>query len=344
MPDNIVANSCEVSFGQKVRNVFFFYTELSISQFERQKHTEIPNGTTEVNLPGLEIIPDFITPEEEQKLIKQIDTNKWNPLAQRKVQHYGYEFIYGLNSINKEKYIGPLPEFVPGVCDRVNEVGKKYNKVPFDQLTINDYHPGQGIPPHVDTHSPFEECLVSLSLGSGTVMSFKNQKNESKHIFIPPRSLAVFTAEARYAYYHSIASRKLDRVDGSLFFRRRRVSLTFRKVKFDPCTCKWPIFCDSQSKNPLPAFEEFKKTGKGEDGEGDAEEIEVLEDSEEHKNDATKLSEWERRYVYKTYEKIAPHFSSTRHQPWPRIAKFLTELPFGSIVADVGNRILFFLF
>ncbi len=25
----------------------------------------------------------------------------------------------------------------------------------FDQLTINDYTPGQGIPPHVDTHSPF---------------------------------------------------------------------------------------------------------------------------------------------------------------------------------------------
>jgi alkylated DNA repair protein alkB homolog 8 len=25
----------------------------------------------------------------------------------------------------------------------------------FDQLTLNDYLPGQGIPPHVDTHSPF---------------------------------------------------------------------------------------------------------------------------------------------------------------------------------------------
>lgn len=25
----------------------------------------------------------------------------------------------------------------------------------FDQCTVNDYMPGQGIPPHVDTHSPF---------------------------------------------------------------------------------------------------------------------------------------------------------------------------------------------
>jgi len=29
----------------------------------------------------------------------------------------------------------------------------------FDQLTVNDYIPGQGIPPHIDTHSPFEEIF-----------------------------------------------------------------------------------------------------------------------------------------------------------------------------------------
>jgi alkylated DNA repair protein alkB family protein 8 len=43
----------------------------------------------------------------------------------------------------------------------------------FDQLTLNDYMPGQGIPPHVDTHSPFEEVFCSLSLKSGVTMNFK---------------------------------------------------------------------------------------------------------------------------------------------------------------------------
>jgi alkylated DNA repair dioxygenase AlkB len=43
----------------------------------------------------------------------------------------------------------------------------------FDQLTVNDYMPGQGIPPHVDTHSPFEEIFVSLSLMSGVSMNFR---------------------------------------------------------------------------------------------------------------------------------------------------------------------------
>jgi len=338
VPENMVANSCEIAFGKKVRNVFFFFTTLSINNLNRQKQTDIPNGSTSNDLPGLKIIPDFVTAEEEAQIIKECDKNKWNPLAQRKVQHYGYEFLYGANTVNKNKHIGPLPDFTPGLTAKINEVGQTYNKLDFDQLTINDYHPGQGIPPHVDTHSPFEECLVALSLGSGVVMSFKNEKGESKHIFLPQRSLVIFTQEARFAFYHSIASRKLDRVDGKLFFRRRRVSLTYRTVKHTACACKWPLFCDSQSTAPLPAFEEYKKKDKAEEGNEDAEGIEDMGYTEEVKesDDKTQLSNWEKKFVYKTYEKIAPHFSSTRHKAWPRIANFLTELPFGSIVADVG--------
>ncbi len=48
----------------------------------------------------------------------------------------------------------------------------------FDQLTVNDYMPGQGIPPHVDTHSPFEEIFVSLSLKSGVSMNFRTPEGE----------------------------------------------------------------------------------------------------------------------------------------------------------------------
>lgn len=48
----------------------------------------------------------------------------------------------------------------------------------FDQLTINDYLPGQGIPPHVDTHSPFQEIFASLSLKSGVTMHFKTPEGK----------------------------------------------------------------------------------------------------------------------------------------------------------------------
>lgn len=44
----------------------------------------------------------------------------------------------------------------------------------------------------------------------------------------------------------------------------------------------------------------------------------------------------EASHVHEVYEVIAPHFSSTRHSPWPLVAEFIESLPAGTIVADVG--------
>jgi alkylated DNA repair dioxygenase AlkB len=93
----------------------------------------------------------------------------------------------------------------------------------FDQLTINNYKPGDGIPPHIDTHSPFEDMFCSLSLNSGAVMTFI-LKNEQQHVYLKPRSLAIFTREARFCWEHMIAQRKLDKVEDNIIFRKRRYS------------------------------------------------------------------------------------------------------------------------
>jgi len=108
--------------------------------------------------------------------------------------------------------------------------------------------PGQGIPPHVDTHSPFQEVFAAISLKSGTTMHFKHPDNSQvRDLYLKPRTLMVFSGEARYNWLHSIAQRKVDRIDDLLKFRNRRVSLTFRKVKTDPCRCDFPSMCDSQN-------------------------------------------------------------------------------------------------
>ena len=117
----------------------------------------------------------------------------------------------------------------------------------FDQLTLNDYLPGQGIPPHVDTHSPFQEVFASLGLKSGVTMHFKTPENLTKDLYLKPRSLIIFSGEVRYNWLHSIATRKIDKIesdlntDGMLKFRSRRVSLTLRKVNASgkACECKW---------------------------------------------------------------------------------------------------------
>ena len=82
----------------------------------------------------------------------------------------------------------------------------------FDQLTLNDYMPGQGIPPHVDTHSPFEEVFASLSLKSGVTMHFKTPEGLTKDLYLIPRSLVIFSGEVRFNWLHSISLRKIDKV------------------------------------------------------------------------------------------------------------------------------------
>ncbi|KAH7481915.1 hypothetical protein KRP22_011121 [Phytophthora ramorum] len=47
-------------------------------------------------------------------------------------------------------------------------------------------------------------------------------------------------------------------------------------------------------------------------------------------------TELEREHVHKVYDLIAPHFSHTRHHPWPQVTTFLDELQPGALVADVG--------
>ncbi|KAL7066591.1 hypothetical protein ACR3K2_29460 [Cryptosporidium serpentis] len=44
----------------------------------------------------------------------------------------------------------------------------------------------------------------------------------------------------------------------------------------------------------------------------------------------------ESKYVHNVYETMADHFSHTRSIPWPKVKKFLTLFPPGSIILDVG--------
>ena len=64
-------------------------------------------------------------------------------LKHRKVKHYGYEFRYGLNIVDPND---PLPYGIPKECDTVLErlINKGLLQHRPDQLTVNQYEPGQG--------------------------------------------------------------------------------------------------------------------------------------------------------------------------------------------------------
>ncbi|EGX93388.1 tRNA methyltransferase [Cordyceps militaris CM01] len=51
---------------------------------------------------------------------------------------------------------------------------------------------------------------------------------------------------------------------------------------------------------------------------------------------ASDAETYESTHVHAVYEAIAPHFSSTRHSPWPRVAAYLEAQRPGAVGLDVG--------
>ncbi|CAN8303739.1 unnamed protein product [Cochlearia groenlandica] len=224
---------------------------------------------SDLNIPGLFLLHDFVSAEEEQNLLAAVDTQPWIGLAKRRVQHYGYEFCYGTRNVDTKKYLGELPSFVSSILERISlfrDLDKDPSSLNLDQLTVNEYPSGVGLSPHIDTHSAFEDCIFSLSLAGPCIMEFRrysasawkvdstNDEDKSsnsscikKALYLPPRSMLLLSGEARYAWNHYIPHHKIDKVKDKVIRRSpRRVSFTFRKVRNHPCRCKYPQYCDSQ--------------------------------------------------------------------------------------------------
>ncbi|XP_003738903.1 alkylated DNA repair protein alkB homolog 8 [Galendromus occidentalis] len=262
---------------------------------------------------GLEIIENGLSPEDEAawlKLCSFDDDSASCLLKNRLVEHFGYRFDYAINGVNRDDPLleKPIPEpctkFLKGLVHR----GLMPESCFPNQLTVNRYEAGAGIPAHCDTHSMFSSCIVVVSLGADVVVNYRKDDTELS-VLIPRRSVTLMQDESRYAWTHSIIPRKYDLIpSGSgaplAVARGVRTSFTFRRVRSqEACDCSFPSLCDSRLKFSLD--------------ESDAAQLEKL-------------------HVHEVYENIASHFSDTRHSQWPKVVEFLNSLPDCSLVVDVG--------
>jgi alkylated DNA repair protein alkB family protein 8 len=154
--------------------------------------------TSKVWPTGLKLKKNFISLGEEEKLLffthTQQSESQTSQLKHRTVKHYGFEFLYGSNKVDKN----PLSSGIPVEMEPLVEKFMEFGLVRPNQLTVNHYVPGQGIPLHTDTHSSFEDGIISVSLGSDIVMDFKNNKGgECVSITLPRRSCLIMTNESR---------------------------------------------------------------------------------------------------------------------------------------------------
>ena len=86
----VTANCANIAFpgsDNVNRVVVFFYTELACSELKISANVEIPPAeiASTGSIPGLFVIDDFISPEEEAAMVQDIDKNKWTKLLNRRV-------------------------------------------------------------------------------------------------------------------------------------------------------------------------------------------------------------------------------------------------------------------
>ncbi len=140
---------------------------------------ECTSTTDDVFVEGVHVFENFISEEEEREFMDSIgsEDGPWLDTLTRRIQHYGVLFNYKTLMLDYSREIEPMPAFLQPWLNRIHSrlaeiyrnfplttastkhvdesavplnPGELYKEpVPFTQLTVNEYFPGQGISAHV---------------------------------------------------------------------------------------------------------------------------------------------------------------------------------------------------
>ncbi|KAL4793732.1 hypothetical protein BDV19DRAFT_390935 [Aspergillus venezuelensis] len=230
------------------------------------KFTEHPD------IPGLLVQPSFIHPSHEAQLINLFRTKlTWPDRPGRISLHYGYTFDYKTFGIDPEIPYIPFPEWLVPLIPTTESR-------PPDQVCLQFYPPGSGIPPHVDSHRGWDQ-LYALSLGAPVQMRMRRGKGQPDDrkidIDLQPRSMMIYGGDSRLHWTHGISKKKNDTMsDGTLRPREDRWSITYRWAREGPCECGDVLLCDTaqerlgveKEKRSVAALKEGNKGGSESEG------------------------------------------------------------------------------
>ncbi|XP_065355944.1 alpha-ketoglutarate-dependent dioxygenase alkB homolog 6 [Calliphora vicina] len=213
--------------------------------------------------PTVMYIPNFITSEEEQRILSHIERTpkpKWTQLLNRRLVNYGG--IPHPNGMLAEE----IPEWLQTYVDKINNLSI-FETQKANHVLVNEYRPGQGIMPHTDGPL-FYPTISTISCGSHTVLEFtkretssedsemephesdENTETSSKRevlfkLILEPRSLLILKDTLYNKYLHSISEIDKDVLCDRIFNyencessykmgdclkRGTRISLTIRNV------------------------------------------------------------------------------------------------------------------
>jgi alkylated DNA repair protein (DNA oxidative demethylase) len=171
--------------------------------------------------PGFDYRPDFLTPEEEQALLRELPHLPWKNYqygeftANRRIAAYGMEDKLAQGHEGQEP-----PAFILPYLDRV---ARTFDADPAELVAVlfTHYPVGAAIGWHSD--APMYEKVFGFSLLSDCVMDFQLVTGKQKqlvHLDLEARGAYTMQGPSRWPWQHRIREH-----------RQERYSVTFRSLK-----------------------------------------------------------------------------------------------------------------
>lgn len=173
---------------------------------------------------GFEYHPDWITAEEEQRLVGHIEgllfseVRMHGVIAKRQVVHFGWDYGYDSWTISRTE---PIPEWLRPFRARAAAVITVSDEA-IEEVLVTRYRPGAGIGWHRDAPM-FGPAVLGVSLLGNCRMRFQRTLGGTRRTaeaLLSPRSCYVLAGAARSAWQHSIPPA-----------RELRYSITFRTLR-----------------------------------------------------------------------------------------------------------------
>lgn len=226
-----------------------------------------PQWRDEAEIPGFYYLSEFLSEEEEQKLVEEIDSREFCTAIHRRQQYYGpiyYHTTHDVKEIQPNNNIAPVEfenqycasfESLSWITERILSLKLPSGHFIFgtdpknrpNQCLVNEYVRNQGISSHFDDSRAFGDVIVIISLLNPLFMTLKRPRHLRNHcshilsekkIWLERRSIMVLSGDARYRWRHGITKAKRltspsDCAENSEIYRGenyRRISLTIRKL------------------------------------------------------------------------------------------------------------------
>lgn len=172
---------------------------------------------------GLLVVPEAVTPAEENELAARIDAAPLQPFefgqwrGKRLTTHYGRAYDFGRGRLDEAP---PLPDWLLTLRARLAPLAGLDPGELHAALLIR-YDPGAGIGWHRDRPQYGE--VLGLSLGADCTLRLRRRTEtgfERRKLALPARSLYRLSGEVRWDWEHSIAP-----------LAATRRSVTFRSLR-----------------------------------------------------------------------------------------------------------------